>query len=275
VDIGGACIGLHALGIERVLVSTIATGTGYVRCGHGLLPVPAPATANLLKGFEVERTDIKAELTTPTGAAVLTTLGKQPRTVPRFQVAQVGHGAGSSDNPLRPNVLRVMVGDTAEAAERDEVWVIETNIDDMSPQIYGYLFEKLFAAGALDVFAAPIFMKKNRPGILLNVIADERRVGEMERILLSETTTFGLRRYNAWRTKLARHQVQVATPYGKICVKVGALSGRVHTTAPEYEDCRAAAQRVGVPFKQVWQAALEAARTILGSATKLKASRRR
>ena len=274
VDIVGAVAGLHALGIERVLVSTIATGSGYVRCGHGLLPIPAPATANLLKGFDLERTDVKAELTTPTGAAVLTTLGRRADTVPRFRVNQVGYGAGSRDNPLLPNVLRLITGETAETPERDEVWVIETNIDDMSPQIYGYLFEKLFAAGALDVYAAPIFMKKNRPGVLLRVIADEPSVGEMERILLSETTTFGLRRHKVWRTKLARRHVAVATRYGKLRVKVGEQGGRVQTLAPEYEDCRAAAERTGVPLKRICQAALDAARNLIKSDTKSRKARR-
>jgi hypothetical protein len=274
VDIVGAVVGLHALGIEQVLVSTIATGSGYVKCGHGLLPIPAPATANLLKGFDLERTDVKTELTTPTGAAVLTTLGKRADTVPRFRVGKVGYGAGSRNNPLLPNVLRLIIGETAETPERDEVWVIETNIDDMSPQIYGYLFEKLFAAGALDVYAAPIFMKKNRPGTLLRVIADEPAAGEMERILLSETTTFGLRRHKVWRTKLARRHIAVATRYGKLRVKVGETGGRVQTVAPEYEDCRAAAERAGVPLKQVCQAAMDAARDLMEPKTKRGARRK-
>jgi hypothetical protein len=274
VDIVGAVVGLHALGIEQVLVSTIATGSGYVKCGHGLLPVPAPATANLLKGFDLERTDVKAELTTPTGAAILTTLGRRAETVPRFRVNKVGYGAGSRDNPLLPNVLRLIIGETAETPERDEVWVIETNIDDMSAQICGYLFEKLFAAGALDVYAAPIFMKKNRPGMLLRVIADEPAVPEMERILLSETTTFGLRRHKVWRTKLARRHVEAATRYGKLRVKVGEMGGRVQTVAPEYEDCRAAAERAGVPLKRVCQAAMDAARVLLDSETKQRTRRK-
>jgi hypothetical protein len=275
VDIVGAVAGLHALGVEQVLVSAIATGSGYVKCGHGLLPIPAPATANLLKGFVLERTEIKSELTTPTGAAILTTLGKPADTPPRFRVRAVGHGAGSRDNPMLPNVLRLMIGETKAGPERDEVVVIETNIDDMSPQICGYLFQKLFAEGALDVYTAPILMKKNRPGMLLTVIADEPRVGELERILLAETTTFGLRRHTAWRTKLARRQVEVSTPYGKLRVKVGELGGRVQTVAPEYEDCRAVAERTGVPLKRVWQAAMEAARDVMESKPKRKVRRTR
>jgi hypothetical protein len=205
-------------------------------------------------------TEIEGELTTPTGAALLTTLADSFGPPPPMTVAAVGYGAGSADREALPNLLRVFIGEAAAADEADAVVVLEANLDDLSPQVLGYLMERLFEAGALDAFLAPIYMKKNRPGVLLTVIAEPGTVPAIEELIFAETTTFGLRRTTATRRKLAREWVEVATRYGKVRVKVGRMGRRLVQAAPEYEDCRAIAARRGVPLREVQQAALDAFR---------------
>jgi hypothetical protein len=264
VDIVGSVVGLRLLCIERVVSGPIRTGTGFVECAHGRLPVPAPATAELLKGFPSVGTDIEGELTTPTGAALLTTLadGFGPR--PPMMVTAVGYGAGTAQRETPPNLLRLFVGDVAAeeevTEETDEVVVIEANLDDLSPEITGYVVDRLFAAGALDAYLTPIHMKKNRPAAILTAIAEPATAAAMEEIFLTETSTFGLRRTRASRRKLRRESADVATPYGKIRVKVGHMGKKLVHAAPEYEDCRRAATEFGVPLKMVYQAALDAFR---------------
>ncbi|NOZ23595.1 MAG: nickel pincer cofactor biosynthesis protein LarC [Planctomycetes bacterium] len=259
VDIVSAAIGLEQLGIERVHFSPVRLGTGMVRCRHGILPVPAPATVELLKGVPVSQTDISGELTTPTGAAILTTLGAcAPASPTRFTA--IGLGAGSKDRPDLPNIIRVMIGETCAKAEGDRVVVLETNIDDMPAEVVGFVFDRLFDAGALDVFMTPIQMKKNRPGVLLSVIVPGLLVETMEEIIFSETTTFGVRKYEIERRKLAREHRSVETPYGRIRVKIGRIGDVVKTVSPEYEDCRKAAERTGAALKDIRQAAMDVAR---------------
>jgi len=260
VDIVGAVVGLRLLGIERVVCGSLRTGTGTVECAHGRLPVPAPATAQLLKGFPSVATDIEGELTTPTGAALLTTLADSFGAMPPMTVSAVGYGAGTADREALPNLLRVFLGEAASAEEADEVVVLEANLDDLSPQVLGYLMERLLEAGALDAFLTPIYMKKNRPGVLVSVIAEPATVPCIEELLFAETTTFGLRRTTATRRKLAREWVEVETQYGKIRVKLGRLGKKLVQAAPEYEDCRRAAAKAKAPLRKVQEAALAAFR---------------
>ncbi|MEW6355933.1 MAG: nickel pincer cofactor biosynthesis protein LarC [Planctomycetota bacterium] len=261
IDIVGTAIGLAQLGIERVYFSPVRLGTGAVVCRHGVLPVPVPATVELLRGIPVVQTQVHGELMTPTGAALLTTLGACAPPPPTRYTA-VGLGAGSADRPELPNILRVTIGETCARTEGDRVVVLETNIDDMPAEIVGYAFDRLFDAGALDVFVTPIQMKKNRPGMLLSVIAPPALVPTMEEIIFTETTTFGIRKYETERTILAREHWKVRTRYGPIRVKIGRIGGRIKTASPEYEDCRKAAERTGASLKDVRQAAMNAAKDL-------------
>jgi len=260
VDIVGAVVGLRLLGVERVHSGPLRTGTGFVDCAHGRLPLPAPATAALLKGFPAVDTEIEGELTTPTGAALLTTLADAFGPRPPMTVEAVGYGAGSAVREAPPNLLRVFIGQVAPepAEEADDVVVLEANLDDLSPEIAGYAVEKLLAAGALDAFLVPAYMKKNRPGVVLTAIAEPGSAPALEEFILAETSTFGVRRTAAARRKLHREWADVSTPHGKVRVKVGRSGGKVVHAAPEFEDCRAAAERRGVPLKSVYQAALDA-----------------
>jgi len=258
VDIVGTAIGLRLLGVERVASGPLRTGTGFVECAHGRLPAPAPATAQLLKGFPSIGTDIEGELTTPTGAALLTTLADEFGPRPPMTVEAIGHGAGAAERERVPNLLRVFIGEAAADEEADEVVVIEANLDDLSPEIAGYAVERLLDAGALDAFLAPAYMKKNRPGVVLTAIADPTTAPAVEQLILTETSTFGLRRTLASRRKLSREWVHATTRYGKIRIKVGRMGKKLVHAAPEYEECRRAATRHGVPLKAVYQAALEA-----------------
>lgn len=262
VDIVGACVALEKLGIEQVTVSALPTGTGFVDCEHGKLPVPAPATAALLVGFPVAPSDVEAELTTPTGAAVLTTLGESFGSRPAMDVASVGYGAGAREMEHGPNLLRVIIGETETKARADRMWVLETNIDDMPAELFEVLFERLFAAGAMDVFTTAIQMKKGRPGVKLSVIlADERRT-VAEDIVFRETTTFGIRAYEVERHKLGRESVKVHTQWGEVSVKLGRLGRELVTVSPEYDDCRRIAARHGVALKDVYEKVRQAARDL-------------
>jgi uncharacterized protein (TIGR00299 family) protein len=254
LDIVGVSIALETLGIERVAASALNVGTGTVKTDHGVLPVPAPATAALLQGAPVYSSGAEGELVTPTGAAILATEASQYGALPQMRVQAIGYGAGSHNPKGYPNVLRVMLGEAMEAAqgtEEPEVAVLEANLDDMSPEIGGYFMEEALAAGALDVFYTPVQMKKNRPGTLLTVVCPPDRADALSELIFSQTTTIGLRSYGAQRQILNRSCVTVDSPLGRIRVKVSELNGRVVNAAPEYEDCQKVAREKGVPLKQV------------------------
>jgi len=257
LDITGTVIALDQLGVDRVVVSPIPVGSGTVRCDHGVMPVPAPATAELLRGVPIAETEETGELTTPTGAAVLTTLADAFGPVPDMRIDAIGYGAGTRDGRTRPNVLRVMLGTTSDAAESDRITVLETNLDDETPEVIAHATGRLLAAGALDVYTLPIQMKKGRPGTLLTVLVEPGQAGELEAVLFAETSTFGVRRATMWRSKLRRRHETVRTRFGAIRVKVGTREG-VTTATPEYEDCRAAAEAHGVALRVVMDAARRA-----------------
>jgi len=246
-DIVGACVGFELLGVEAIYSSALNLGSGTVASAHGLLPVPAPATAALVRGFPVYARGQEAELTTPTGAALATTLACGFGPLPPMRVTRVGYGAGDCDFPGQANVLRVMIGEATEVSEATRVSVIETNIDDSSPEVLGYAMERLLEAGALDVTLTPVLMKKNRPGTLLRVIARPEERETLVEVVFAETSTLGLRVYSAERRVQDRHTVEVHTPHGKVRMKV---SEDGHY-APEYEDCRKLARESGVPLRQI------------------------
>jgi uncharacterized protein (TIGR00299 family) protein len=254
-DIAGAAIGLDLLGAERFTSRSVPTGSGTVKCAHGLMPIPAPGTAELLKGVPLAASTIKAELTTPTGAAILTTVVQDWLDQPVMTVERIGHGAGRREFVDQPNLLRLFVGTVEEAADRDQVWMLETNLDDLPAEVIGYCYELLLAAGALDVYSTPIFMKKNRPGVLLSVLAAEAVLPALEEILFRETTTFGVRRYPVSRHKLQRRACQVATRWGPVQGKLGWRHGRPAVFSPEYEDCARVARQYGIALREVYREA--------------------
>ena len=262
VDIVGAVIAIDGLKIENIYFSPIRTGTGFVKCHHGQFPVPAPATIEILKGHHVIGTNIQHELTTPTGAAILTTLGVNVEMCPEITLQQVGYGAGSHEIPQIPNLLRVMIGETITVSEHDEVWMVETNIDDMPGEHFGYLLEKILDAGALDGFLTPVQMKKSRPGTLISILVDDEYLSKVERIVFEQSTTFGIRKYKVNRKKLNRKFVDVKTEYGMIKVKIGVLNGCIKNITPEHEDCRKIADAKELPLKLVYNAAINAAQSI-------------
>ena len=253
-DIAGAAIALDLLGVERFTSSPVPTGSGTVRCAHGLMPVPAPGTAALLKGVPLRPSSIQSELTTPTGAAILTTVVSEYIDQPVMMIEQIGQGAGRRDFAEQPNLLRLFVGTaTAPGAESDQVWVLETNLDDIPAEVVGYCYDLLLAGGALDVYATPITMKKNRPGVLLSVLAPAERIAGLEDILFRETSTFGIRRYPVQRHKLRREPHTVTTPWGPVQGKLGWRDGQPPVFTPEYEDCARVARQHGVPLREVYQ----------------------
>lgn len=274
-DICGAVAALDALGIERVVCSPIPTGSGSVMCDHGLMPVPAPATAQLLRGVPLAPCDEPGELTTPTGAAILTTLAAGYGPPPAMTIQSVGYGAGTREGKTRPNFLRVLIGEIvepqpeswpeswpaatgADVLENDTVTVLAAQLDDATGQVLAHTFERLLAEGALDAYLVPILMKKGRPGHLLTVLARPEDAPRIEQILFAETTTFGVRRTQAARSKLARRHETVDTAFGPIRVKVGSRRGSVKQAWPEYEDCAAAARKRGVALRIVQNAAIVA-----------------
>ena len=256
VDIVGASILMDLLGVEKVYASPLPMGHGFVEAAHGRIPLPAPATVEILRGVPVYDAKIEGELVTPTGAAIVRTLASEFGDMPSMKVESVGYGAGKSDFPF-PNTLRVFVGEM-EAAQLpgDKVSIIETNIDDMNPEFYDSVFEKLFNAGALDVYLAPIQMKKNRPATLLSVICPPEMVDDLSRIVLANTTSFGARISHATRRCLNRKWETVSTKFGDIRVKIGLMDGEPVTASPEYEDCKKAAEAHGLPVKQVYNEAI-------------------
>jgi uncharacterized protein (TIGR00299 family) protein len=254
VDIVGACIGFHALGIARFACSALNVGGGTAKMAHGVLPVPAPATANLLQGKPTYSNGVEKELVTPTGAAIVSTLCDSFGPQPPMSVSAIGYGAGTADLEGQPNVVRIMIGEAAEksiAGFDEEIAVIEANLDDMNPQIYGYFLEKALGAGALDVYTTPVQMKKNRPGTLLTVLCKPQETNALMSLIFAETTTFGTRTYRAQRRVLPREWVSVATEFGEVRIKVSRVNGRILHVAPEYDDCRKLAVEKNVPLQRV------------------------
>ncbi len=246
-DIAGACIALELLGVDEIHSSAINTGSGTVNTEHGVLPVPAPATAELLTGRPVYARGPSVELATPTGAAIASELATSFGPMPAIRIASIGYGAGDKDFPEHANVLRVIIGEPSGALESTSVAVIEANIDDSSPQVLGYAMERLLDAGALDVTLESALMKKSRPGTLLRVIARPEQREDLAQLIFAETTTLGLRLYAAERRVKARTTVEVATTHGKVRVKVSENG----SFAPEYDDCRELARTTGTPLKEI------------------------
>jgi uncharacterized protein (TIGR00299 family) protein len=276
IDIVGAAIGLDLLGVEQAFSSPVPTGRGTIRIAHGEVSLPAPATAYLLQGVPLAAADVEAELTTPTGAAILTTIASGFGPLPPMQLEAVGCGAGARDLPDRPNILRLFVGrmevatgpvrstgdhvaaEPSSVSSPTRIWVLEANVDDCPGEFIGYCFGRLLEAGALDVFATPVQMKKNRPGMMLTVICQAEKIPALEEILFAETTTLGIRRFPVERTILARQRHIVQTPWGEVSGKLTWDSAWGARFAPEYEDCRRLAETVGLPLRTVYEAAIRA-----------------
>ncbi len=256
IDVVGAAICFDLAGIERFVCSPLHVGSGFVDIAHGRFPVPPPAVAQLLKGAPVYATDIKGELVTPTGAAIIATVCSEYGPLPQMELSGTGYGAGTRQYEKFPNVLRVLIGETeVQVANEERLWMIETNVDDMSPQIFGHVMERTLEMGALDCYFTPIQMKKNRPGVLLSVLCRIENKDKLSAMLFAETTTLGVRSYEVERRALDREIVRVETQYGPIDVKVARLNGHHVNEMPEYEQCRAAALRAKVPLRAVESAA--------------------
>ena len=259
VDIVGACIGFQSLGIDKFACSPLNVGGGTAKMAHGVLPVPAPATANLLQGKPTYSNGVQRELVTPTGAAIVATLCDSFGPQPPMTVSAIGYGAGTADLEGQPNVLRIMIGESAEKAVAgydEEISVIEANLDDMNPQIYGYFLERALAAGALDVYTTPVQMKKNRPGTLLTVLCKPQDANALTSMIFAETTTFGVRTTRAQRRILPREHVNVSTTFGDVRIKLSRVNGRILHVSPEFDDCRKLAVEKNVPLQQVINEAL-------------------
>lgn len=258
IDIAGAVFGLEWVGADRIVSSPLNVGSGTVTCAHGVLPVPAPATARLVAGVPVYSTGVEAELLTPTGALLVTDYASQYGPLPALRVRQVGYGAGDRDLPGSPNVVRVVIGEDDAGGRLQRVVVIESEIDDMNPQIFGVLMDRLHAAGALDVFYAPIQMKKNRPGTLVSVVALPADREALTALLFRETTTLGVRFREMDRERLDREQVTVETPLGPVRFKVAGRGGDVVNASPEFDDCLQLAERHDLSVKAVQAIATKA-----------------
>ncbi len=267
VDIVGACIALEMLGRPRVVAAGVVEGAGFVKCAHGRFPIPAPATLEILaaRGVAITQCDEPHELLTPTGAAILAEFVEEFGPLQDLKPLKIGYGLGTRNNLTRPNVVRAVLCEAASGSpaahdwETDTVAVLETNLDDVSGEALGFFVEKALAAGALDVFHTPIQMKKNRPGVLLTVLCAEADADRFSELMLRETSAFGVRRTFAGRRKLRREFVSVTTPFGEVQMKLGRLDGKWVQAAPEFESCRALAEKAGVPLKAVYEAALRAA----------------
>jgi uncharacterized protein (TIGR00299 family) protein len=264
VDITGACIGLHLLGVDAVHCSALPVGGGFVTGAHGKIPIPGPGTAELLKGFPVVDTGVKRELVTPTGAAILTTLATSAGTMPAMTVEAVGYGAGDMELEA-PNVLRVFVGRPADSGGRETIMQVETTVDDMQPQLWEVVMERLFEVGALDVYLTPVMMKKSRPGTVLTALCTPDKVTELSRVLFEESPTIGVRWTAYQRERLAREMVTLTTAYGAITYKVSRLEGRVVTATPEFDEVRRIARAKGVPVREVLDLARAEGRRLLQS----------
>jgi len=269
VDIVCAAAGAHALGVDEIICSPLNIGGGSVKCAHGIFPVPAPATVELLRDAPVYSSGVQAELVTPTGAAIVKVLAHRFASFPAMKLEKSGYGAGSRDTAGHPNVVRLTIGE-AESASAGEttaetIAVLEANLDDMNPQVFGYVMDRLLAEGALDAFGVPVQMKKNRPGTLLTVMCDPKDANKLTQLIFTETTTLGVRRREEVRRTLARRWQSVRTQWGEVRIKIASMNGAVTNYAPEYEDCRQIAAEHHVPLKTVMQ---EAARAYLGEVSK-------
>ena len=262
IDVVGAAIGFELLGIERFVSSPLHVGSGTVDMDHGRYPVPPPAVVELLKGVPFYSTDIAGELVTPTGAAIITTVCEAYGPIPSLKLERAGYGAGTREYKKFPNALRVFVGDdqssSATKSANERLWMLETNMDDVSPQILGHVMERAFDLGALDCYFISVQMKKNRPGVLLSVLCREEQRATLGELLFAETTTLGIRAYEVQRRALERRIVSVETKYGPIDVKVAQLNGHIIKEMPEYEQCRQAAREANVPLRVVEEAARNA-----------------
>jgi uncharacterized protein (TIGR00299 family) protein len=259
-DIVGSAIGLDLLGVEQIVFSPIPTGTGHIVIAHGRVSVPAPATAELLKGCPLAESNVPCELTTPTGAAIAVSVADQFGPLPAMNILQIGYGAGSRDLAEQANILRLFIGETLGRLESDEVAVIETNIDDMPGEVIGHCTAQLAAAGALDVYTTPIQMKKNRPGVKITVLCPAELVTTAEKILFRETSTLGVRRWTASRRKLPREPHAVGTKWGQIAGKVATMPDGSRAFSPEFEACRAVAEQHQIALNEVYEAARSAYR---------------
>jgi uncharacterized protein (TIGR00299 family) protein len=260
VDVVGSLLGLKLLGVEKVYASRLPLGHGFVRCSHGLLPLPAPATVELLRGVPVIQLDVEGELVTPTGAAILTGVVEEFGPCPEMTIETVGYGAGKSEFEF-PNLLRILVGSTTHMVARpaEQVVLVETNLDDMNPELFDHIMQTLFQAGALDVFLQTFQGKKNRPGVLLSVLCHPHQVQHFSAIIFAETTTLGVRYKTMDRLCLDRETAQVETPYGQVRIKVARLGEEIVNLSPEYEDCRRLALESGKPLKEIYACAEAAA----------------
>jgi uncharacterized protein (TIGR00299 family) protein len=256
-DIVAACAGIHALGPLRVEASVPVEGSGWVQCAHGRFPLPAPATLEILSGVPLRQVAEETEFITPTGAALLVEFCERYGPISEMQVERTGYGLGTRETPPRPNVLRAVLGQTGdpESAETDEISQIETNLDDITPELAAAAMQKLFQAGALDVFFTPVQMKKNRPGFVITALCHLDKTDDLARILLTETSAFGVRIHTAKRYKLRREFRDVETPYGPVRIKLGFLGEDLVQAAPEFESCRAVAELAGVSVRDVHLAA--------------------
>jgi hypothetical protein len=267
VDIVCAAVGAEALGVDEFVCSSLNVGGGTVKCTHGTFPVPAPATVELLAGAPVYSSGIQAELVTPTGAAIVTTLASRFAAFPEMKIEKSGYGAGSRDFPGHPNVVRLTIGEAvantlASKTASETVTVLDANLDDLNPQVFGYVMDRLLEEGALDAFGLPVQMKKSRPGMLLTVLCKPEDASKLTQLIFTETTTLGVRRRDEARQTLARRWEKVETAWGEVRIKIASMNGTITNYAPEYEDCRRIAAEHHVPLKQVIQ---EAARVYLGS----------
>jgi uncharacterized protein (TIGR00299 family) protein len=267
VDIVCAAVGAEALGVDEIICSPLNVGGGTMQCSHGTFPVPAPATVELLKDAPVYSSGLQVELVTPTGAAIVKTLVSRFASFPEMKIEKSGYGAGSRDFSGHPNVVRLTIGEAASntlAAKtaQEMITVLEANLDDLNPQVFGYVMDRLLEEGALDAFGLPVQMKKNRPGMLLTVLCKPEDASKLTQLIFTETTTLGVRRRDEMRQSLARRWESVGTPWGEVRIKIASMNGTVTNYAPEYEDCRRIAAEHHVPLKAVMQ---EAARAYLGT----------
>ncbi len=254
VDIVGSVIGIHHLNISKIVSSSINIGSGFVKCDHGTLPVPAPAVVEILRGVPCFSSGIRQELTTPTGAAVIVTLANEFGSLPELKTDRVGYGAGGKNLKEMPNALRIILGELSIANElKKEIFVLETNIDDMNPEFYDVVMEKLFQAGAVDVFLTPIIMKKNRPATKLSVLTQQQNVEMLANEVLKNTTSFGIRFYPVERVMLEREFQEIETVLGKVKVKIGKRDGEICHISPEYEHCKKISREQGIPIKKVYE----------------------
>lgn len=258
VDIVGTAVGVTTLGVEATYVSSLPLGSGIVQSQHGPLPVPAPATVELLRGFPTRPGDGAGEMVTPTGAAIIAALAT-PGPAPELRIQRVGYGAGERTLTDRPNLLRLVLGERIDTPAQEDLLVVETNIDDLNPELYDHVMERLLSAGARDVYLAPVHMKKNRPGIVLSVLCRETDRDRLSALMLNETSAIGVRYYPVRRRILERTVREVSTAYGPVRIKVALAPDGHENLAPEYDDCKRIAMQQGVPIKRIYQAALAAA----------------